>query len=63
MKSVNLGKIVEVYFEELRDGGYVAGRSDNNLGLKSKGARSSRDNRKVKIIEVSRNVQYGEIIA
>ncbi|MDD2782051.1 tRNA (N6-isopentenyl adenosine(37)-C2)-methylthiotransferase MiaB [Sulfuricurvum sp.] len=64
MKSVNLGKVVEVYFEELRDGGYVAGRSDNNLGIKVKGSEELLGTiAKVKIIEVSRNVQYGEIIA
>ncbi len=64
MKSVNLGKAVEVYFEELRDGGHVAGRSDNNLGIKVKGSEELLGTiAKVKIIEVSRNVQYGEIIA
>jgi len=64
MKSVNLGKIVEVYFEELREGGYVAGRSDNNLGVKVKGSEELLGRiASVKITEVSRNVQYGEIIA
>jgi tRNA-2-methylthio-N6-dimethylallyladenosine synthase len=64
MKSVNLGKAVEVYFEELRDGGHVAGRSDNNLGIKVKGSEELLGTiAKVKITEVSRNVQYGEIIA
>lgn len=64
MKSVNLGKIVEVYFEELRSDGFVAGRSDNNLSVKVKGSEEWLGKiAKVKIIEVSRNVQYGEIIA
>jgi len=64
MKLVNLGKIVEVYFEELREGGYVAGRSDNNLGVKVKGSEEMLGTiASVKITEVSRNVQYGEIIA
>ena len=64
MKSVNLGKIVEVYFEELRDNGHVAGRSDNNLSIKVKGSEELLGTvAKVKIIEVSRNVQYGEIVA
>lgn len=64
MKSVNLGKVVEVYFEELRDDGHVAGRSDNNLSIKVKGSEEWLGKMaKVKITEVSRNVQYGEIIA
>jgi len=64
MKSVNLGKIVEVYFEELRESGHVAGRSDNNLSIKVKGSEEWLGKiARVKITEVSRNVQYGEIIA
>lgn len=64
MKAINLGKVVEVYFEELRSDGYVAGRSDNNLSIKVKGSEEWLGKiAKVKIIEVSRNVQYGEIIA
>lgn len=64
MKATNLGKIVEVYFEELRDDGHVAGRSDNNLGIKVKGSEEWLGKiARVKITEVSRTVQYGEIIA
>lgn len=64
MKAINLGKVVEVYFEELRSDGFVAGRSDNNLSIKVKGSEEWLGKiAKVKIIEVSRNVQYGEIIA
>ena len=32
------GKVYEVYFEELKPGGYVAGRSDNNWIVKVKGS-------------------------
>jgi tRNA-2-methylthio-N6-dimethylallyladenosine synthase len=64
LKVDNLHKIVDVYFEELRSDGYVAGRSDNNLGIKVKGSEELLGTiARVKIIEVSRNVQYGEIIA
>jgi len=64
MKATNLGKVVEVYFEELRDDGHVAGRSDNNLGVKVKGSEEWLGKiARVKITEVSRTVQYGEIIA
>ncbi len=64
MKAINLGKIVEVYFEELRSDGFVAGRSDNNLSVKVKGSEEWLGKiAKVKIVEVSRNVQYGEIVA
>jgi tRNA-2-methylthio-N6-dimethylallyladenosine synthase len=64
MKSVNLGKVVDVYFEELRDNGHIAGRSDNNLSIKVKGSEELLGTiTRVKITEVSRNVQYGEIIA
>jgi len=64
MKATNLGKVVEVYFEELRDDGYVAGRSDNNLGVKVKGSEEWLGKiARVKITEVSRTIQYGEIIA
>lgn len=64
MKAINLGKVVEVYFEELRSDGFVAGRSDNNLSIKVKGSEEWLGKiAKVKIVDVSRNVQYGEIIA
>jgi tRNA-2-methylthio-N6-dimethylallyladenosine synthase len=64
MKEENLGKIVEVYFEELRNDGYVAGRSDNNLSVKVKGSEELLGKMaKVKIIQTSRTVQYGEVLA
>lgn len=64
LKMVNLGKVVDVYFEELRNDGYVAGRSDNNIMVKVKGSEEWLGKiAKVKITEVSRMVQYGEILA
>ena len=64
MKSLNLGKVVDVYFEELRSDGYVAGRSDNNLSVKVKGSEEWLGKiAQVKITEVSRTIAYGEIIA
>jgi len=60
----NKGNIVEVYFEELRNDGYIAGRTDNNIGVKVKGSEEWLGKiARVKITEVSRTVQYGEIIA
>ena len=59
-----LGKEMTVYFEELRSDGYVAGRSDNNIMVKVKGSEEWLGRfARVKITEVSRLVQYGEIIA
>ncbi len=64
MKLVNLDKVVEVYFEELRESGHIAGRSGNNLSIKVKGSEEWLGKiAQVRITEVSRNVQYGEIIA
>ena len=60
----NKGKVFEVYFEELRSDGYIAGRTDNNIGVKVKGSEEWLGKiARVKITEVSRAVQYGEIIA
>lgn len=64
MKLTLLGKEVEVYFEELRSDGYIAGRSDNNISIKVKGSEEWLGKiARVKITELSRLVQYGEIIA
>ncbi|MFA5215023.1 tRNA (N6-isopentenyl adenosine(37)-C2)-methylthiotransferase MiaB [Sulfuricurvum sp.] len=63
-KAELLGKEVEVYFEELRSDGTIAGRSDNNVSVKVKGSEEWLGKiARVKITEVSRLVQYGEIIA
>lgn len=59
-----LGREVDVYFEELRSDGYVAGRSDNNVLIKVKGSEEHLGKTaRVKITETTRLVQYGEIIA
>ena len=64
LKEVRAGQIVEVYFEELRSDGYVAGRSDNNLSVKVKGSEELLGQIvRVKIGEVNRTVAHGEIIA
>jgi tRNA-2-methylthio-N6-dimethylallyladenosine synthase len=59
-----LGRTYEVYFEELRSDGYVAGRSDNNILIKVKGSEALLGAfKKVKITEVARLVQTGEVVA
>lgn len=59
-----LGKEVDVYFEELRSDGYVAGRSDNNILIKVKGSEEYLGKTaRVRITETTRLVQYGEIVA
>lgn len=63
-KAELLGKEMDVYFEELRSDGYIAGRTDNNISVKVKGSEEWLGKiARVKITEVSRLVQYGEIIA
>lgn len=59
-----LGREFDVYFEELRSDGYVAGRTDNNIVIKVKGSEEWLGKiARVRITEVSRLVQYGEIVA
>ena len=59
-----LGKTYEVLFEETRDGGYVSGRSDNNIVIKVLGDESLLGRIiKVKVIKTGRMSQIGEIIA
>lgn len=58
-----LGREYQVYFEELRADGYAAGRTDNNITVKVKGSEELLGKVcRVKITEVSRLVQYGEIV-
>ena len=60
----HLGRTYKVYFEELRADGYVAGRSDNNLLIKVKGSEELLGTiKEVKITEVARLTQIGEVVA
>ena len=61
--DTRLGKTYEVYFEETRDGGFVSGRSDNNIVIKVLGDESLLGTfAQVKITKVGRMSQIGEII-
>ncbi len=63
LKERNLNKVVEVYFEELRSDGFVAGRSDNNLLVKVKGSEELLGRFKnVRINRLSRLSFEGEVI-
>ncbi len=64
LKHKYVDQVVEVYFEELRSDGYIAGKSDNNITIKVKGSEEFLGQiRQVKITEVSRTIYYGEIVA
>ena len=59
-----LGKTYRVYFEVLNQGGFVAGRSDNNLLIKVKGSDELLGEfRDVKITTIGRTIFTGEILA
>lgn len=62
--SAQVGKTVEVYFEELRSEGYVSGRSSNNFLVKVKGSEELLGQiRDVKIISSARMSLTGELFA
>ncbi|MEA1919429.1 MAG: tRNA (N6-isopentenyl adenosine(37)-C2)-methylthiotransferase MiaB [Campylobacterota bacterium] len=62
IKHRHQGREVEVYFEELRSDGYVAGRSDDNLLVKVKGSEALLgQTKKVKITQISRLTFEGEL--
>jgi len=64
ISNAYLGKTYEVFFEETRDGGFVSGRSDNNIMIKVEGDESLLGTfAKVKVIKTGRMSQIGEIIA
>ena len=55
------GRVVEVYFEELRNDGFVAGRTDNNMLVKVKGSEELLGKfADVRITQTHRMVQVGE---
>ncbi len=57
------GKIFEVYFEELKPGGLVGGRSDNNYSVLVKGSEELLGKfARVRITETKRLSLFGEII-
>jgi len=59
-----LGKTFSVYFEDLHSDGYVAGRSDNNIVIKTKGSEELLGSfRDVTITSIGRTIQTGEIVA
>lgn len=56
-------RVYEVYFEELRANGYIAGRSDNNTLIKVKGSEELLGTfAKVKITKPARLTMEGEIV-
>ena len=58
-----LGAVFNVYFEELREGGYVAGRSDNNMLIKVRGSEELLGTfADVTITQTARVVQTGELL-
>jgi tRNA-2-methylthio-N6-dimethylallyladenosine synthase len=64
MKSERTGKVYQVYFEELRPGGMVAGRTDNNWLVQAAGSEELLGRIvPVKITEASRLSGFGAVIA
>jgi len=58
-----LGKVYEVYFEDLNADGYVSGRTDNNLVVKVKGSEELLGQfRDVKITQIARTIYTGELL-
>jgi len=56
-------RVFEVFFEELRADGYVAGRSDTNILIKVKGSEELLGTfRKVKVTQIARTSQIGELV-
>jgi len=63
ISAQQMGKIYDVYFEELRSGGGIAGRSDNNFMIQVQGSEELLGKIvPVKITNPKRMVLYGEVI-
>ena len=64
MKDDRLGRVYEVYFEELKPGGMVAGRTDNNWLVQAKGSEELLGKIvPVEIVETSRLGSVGRVVA
>ncbi|WP_456390148.1 tRNA (N6-isopentenyl adenosine(37)-C2)-methylthiotransferase MiaB [Hydrogenimonas sp.] len=64
MKDGRIGRVVDVYFEELRPGGRVAGRTDNNLLVQAAGSEELLGKIvKVKITDTNRLSSEGVVVA
>jgi len=63
LKSERVGKVVDVYFEELRPGGKVAGRSDNNVMVQVDGSEEFLGKIvPVKITDTGRMSNFGVVV-
>lgn len=61
--ETHLGKVYNVYFEELSSNYYVSGRSDNNIIIKVKGSDELLGQfRDVKITSIGRTILTGELV-
>jgi len=61
--ATQIGNTYTVYFEELFNGGFVSGRSDNNIVIKVKASEELLGEfRDVKITSIARTVLTGEIV-
>ncbi len=64
MKDERLGRVYEVYFEELKPGGMAAGRTDNNWLVQAKGSEELLGKIvPVEIVETSRLGSVGRVVA
>jgi len=63
ISAAQFGRVYDVYFDELRSGGKVGGRSDNNFMIEVEGSEELLGKIvPVKIVDPRRMVLYGEVI-